>query len=76
MAQKKLETCPYVNRHKFCPKCGKDSPTVCGLGAGEPPVDAPLVKQKEQTAVFTEVVIPQAETLTFVKTTRGKGKRG
>ena len=74
MAQKKLETCPYVNRHKFCPKCGKDNPKVCGLGAGESPVDAPVVEQEENTKVS-----PIAETLTFSETskpTRGKGRRG
>ena len=70
--QKKLETCPYVNRHKFCPMCGKDNPKVCGLGAGESPVDAPVVEQAQSP----EEIKPIAETLTFEKPTRGKGRRG
>jgi len=63
--QKKLETCPYVNRHKFCPKCGQDNPKVC-LEA----LEADVV---ERTSVEPEVS-PIGETLTFSKP-KGRGKR-
>ena len=71
--QKKLETCPYVNRHKFCPKCGKDNPKVCGDDEEtlyqEQLVDN-LVDEPKETRVT-----PQAETLTFEKP-KGRGRRG
>ena len=65
MTQKKLETCPYVNRHKFCQKCGQDNPKVCIEGL-EPDV---VERVEEKPAA------PLAHTLTFEKPTRGRGKR-
>jgi len=62
--------CPYVNRHKFCPKCGKDNPKVCEEETELLPdslVDTPEVEPPQVT--------PQAETLTFEKP-KGRGRRG
>ena len=61
--------CPYVNKHKFCPKCGLENPRNCGLEvAGPSPIS-------EEPVVETPTVTPQAETLTFTKP-KGRGRRG
>lgn len=60
--------CPYVNKHLFCPKCGRDRPTVCiqdleVIEHSEEPVE-PLTNHK---------FVPIAETVDFApKKPRGR----
>lgn len=66
-----MSECPYVNKHKHCPKCGRENPKVCGLQEPEPVVEdeTTTLAVEEPTRVTT---VP--ETLTFAKP-KGRPRR-
>ena len=73
MTLKLMGRCVYVNRHTFCPQCGKENPKVCGLE-----VEETIVVETPDVEPEKPKVTPIAETLTFSnvpKPTRGRGKR-